>query len=103
MSILFGIQLAHMLGLSKVLLESDANNAVLAIRNKYAGYSPIHLVYDDISNLSSSFDCFSITHVRRADNTLAHLVARWNSRGCNEYVCLGMFPPCLMTLALGRS
>lgn len=59
------------------------------------GLSPIFLMYDDIRNFSESFSLFRFSHVKRTENTIAHLVARWNTKGSDELVCMFQFPKVL--------
>lgn len=94
----YGMQLANRLGFAKVLMECDAVTVVQAINNNYKGYSPLLLCYEDIARMKLSFDTFQCSHVRRAGNTLAHLVARWSTNEM-EFVCLDNFPQSLITLA----
>ncbi|XP_021836344.2 uncharacterized protein [Spinacia oleracea] len=83
----FGLQIAQRFGYNSVWLEGDAINVVKAVENASDGFSPIFLIYDDISRLSKSFDNFIFSHVRRVGNTVAHLVARWDTKGYPELVC----------------
>ncbi|XP_021734654.1 uncharacterized protein LOC110701321 [Chenopodium quinoa] len=95
----YGLQLAARLGYFSIVLESDAKNVVQGVKMKAIGFTPFSLIIDDICNLSSIFDVCSFSHVKHASNTLANHVARWDSRGCNELVCLGPFPQSLLILA----
>lgn len=63
------------------------------------GASPIYHIYDDIIKLSKSFNVFVSTHIKRVGNTVAHLVARWDTKGSSELVCMNSFPQSILTLA----
>ncbi|XP_021745098.1 uncharacterized protein LOC110711034 [Chenopodium quinoa] len=95
----FGLQIARRLGYTRIQVESDALNVVSGVKLKANGCSPFFLIIDDIIALSLLFDFFSISHVRRSGNTVAHLVARWETNNCDELVCFGPFPQSLLTLA----
>ena len=69
------------------------------VKKNAATFTLFSLLVDEICVLSRNFVAFSILHVKRACNTLAHNVARWNSNGCNERVCIGPFPQSFLTLA----
>ena len=92
------MQVAIRLGYSSFTLESDVSKVVNMIKHQQRSFTPLSLIIDDISLLSSSLNDFSVLHVKRSGNTLAHNVARWDISGCNELVCLGPFPQSLLTL-----
>lgn len=73
-----GLQEALKAGHTRVELECDAYNLVKAITQQHYGRSPLDLVIEDIVSLSSNFTHFSISHVKRGGNTVAHLLARVN-------------------------
>lgn len=56
------------------------------------------LVYEDIDRMKDVFESFNVCHVRRAGNTLAHLITRWDIEG-EEFVWLNNFAQSLTTLA----
>ncbi|XP_021770651.1 uncharacterized protein LOC110734814 [Chenopodium quinoa] len=86
-AVVYGLKLARRMGYARVEMESDALNVVNRVNHKTSGCSPFFLVIDDILALSLMFDRFSISHVKRSGNTVAHFVARWDTRNCDEYVC----------------
>ena len=59
-------------------LECDAYNLSKAMSLKTVGRAPIDLIVEDICSIGSCFVNFSISHVKRGGNTIAHLVARLN-------------------------
>ncbi|XP_021770438.1 uncharacterized protein LOC110734577 [Chenopodium quinoa] len=96
----YGLQLATRLDYSAVVLESDAYAVTQGIKTKPAdNFTPFSLIIDNVCYLSRFFTVFSVSHVKRAGNTLAHHVSRWNTYDCTERVCLGPFPQSLLTLA----
>ncbi|CAO2822409.1 unnamed protein product [Amaranthus hypochondriacus] len=96
---LFGVELAVRFGYNNIQLEGDFMNVISAIENNVDGLSPIHLFYDHIVALCSSLSGFGCSHIKRAGNTLAHLVARWDTGLAYEKVCMDPFPQGLQTLA----
>ncbi|XP_021765431.1 uncharacterized protein LOC110729946 [Chenopodium quinoa] len=95
----YGLQLAARLGYTSVILESDAAKVVNGVKKMAGNLTPFSVLVDDICALSHCFVAFSISHVKRAGNTLAYNVARWDSSGCIERVCLGPFPQSLLSSA----
>lgn len=95
----FGVELVVRLGYQWVHLEGDSLSVVRAIENREAGLSHIHLVFDDIFRLSSSFDDFGCSFVRRNGNSLAHHVARWETGNASEKICMEPFPQSVLALA----
>lgn len=74
----FGVEVARRLGYDSVVLECDAVNVVRVIREQQTGAAPIFLLFDDIKECCASFIAFECVHVKRAGNTVAHSVARWD-------------------------
>ncbi|KAL2906587.1 Sperm-specific antigen 2, partial [Bienertia sinuspersici] len=99
MAVRYGIMLARRFGFQCIMVESDAANVVNIINSRLEGYSSLHIVYDDIGFESLYFQFFSCTHVRRVGNTVAHLVARLNTMGSVELICMSNFPQSILTLA----
>lgn len=95
----FGVELAARFGYQWVHLEGDSLTVVRAIENREAGLSPIHLFYDDIFRLYSSFNDFGCSFVSRNRNILAHLVTRWELGNPSEKICMDPFPQSLLALA----
>lgn len=95
----FGVEMARKLGLRSVVLECDALQVVRTIRENRKGVAPIFIFYDDIAKLRSYFSCFVCLHVKRAGNTVAHSVARWEVENDSELICMHSFPQSIQTLA----
>ena len=95
----YGIQVARRAGYDRVWMESDAQSVVRSVQSEEYGLAPIYLIYEDIRNLAKSFSYFNFSHVKRAGNTVAHLVARWDTRNSDELVCMFPIPQSIMTLA----
>ncbi|KAL2931798.1 E3 UFM1-protein ligase 1-like protein [Bienertia sinuspersici] len=94
-----GLEVVRRFGLNKVWLESDSLNVVKKVNTTTMGFSPLFLIINDIVELSNSFHAFTFSHVRRAGNTVAHLVARWDAKGSSELVCMAPFPQSISVLA----
>lgn len=97
-AIRYGVELARRLGYANVILESDALTVVRAIQDRKAGASPIFLLIDDVHKISNEFNIFMCVHVRRAGNTAAHSIARWETNGSSERICMNSFPQTLQSL-----
>ena len=95
----YGLQIARRMGFDKVWLESDALAVVGALHHHAGGLSPLYLLFYDIRVLSLSFMSFRFSHIRRVGNTVAHLVARWDSHGSAELICMAPIPQSISTLA----
>ena len=63
------------------------------------GLSPLFLISNDIVELSKSCHVFHFSHVRRVGNTIAHLVARWDTQRSSQLVCMNHFPQSIITLS----
>ncbi|KAL2898862.1 hypothetical protein RDABS01_023944 [Bienertia sinuspersici] len=94
----YGASLARRLGFDSVVLESATSNVVHAIKSQTVGFSPIHVIYEDIKDLRSSFNFFEVKSIKRSGNIVAHHVARLNTNGCNELVYLSSFPQSIIAL-----
>lgn len=95
-SVYYGMQVALRMDHDKVWMEDVTVSKHIDERS--SGFSPKWLFYDDIGNLSKSFDVFIMSHVKRVGNTVAHLVARRDSRNCSELLCMNSFPQSITTL-----
>lgn len=90
--------MARRYGYDKMWLERDANNDVRAVNKAREGWPPIFVFFDDIRQLSLSFNRFHFSHVKRGWNIVAYLVSRWDTRICEELVCIEPIPQSLITL-----
>lgn len=100
MAALYGLQLARRMDYKKIQLEGDALNVVTALQKRVQGSSPIHMVYDCCFDELAFFDVTMITHVCRAGNTMAHMIARWTTDVNSEKVCMPPFSESLRTLEM---
>lgn len=76
---LYGLKVASRMGYKRIHLEGDAFNVMAALHKQDQGLSPLHLVYDCCFEMFDSFEFVMFSHVRRVGNTVAHMIARWNS------------------------
>ena len=95
----YGVMIARRFGFTKVCLEGDSLSVVSSLCSKQLGFAPIFSLFSDVLTLSEVFTAISFCHVRRAGNTVAHLMARWNVQGNVETVCTNSFPQSILTLA----
>lgn len=95
----FGVLVAGRLGFRRVIVESDDANAVRCIEQGVHGYAPIFLLYDAVREARNNFNVFSISHVKRAGNTVTYLVARWEIEMDSESVWFDSFPQSILALA----
>ena len=94
----YTMELAARLGYVRVSLEGDSLLVVNAVKDRRVGATPIFRIFSDITFLAGSLESFSISHVRRAGNAVAHLLARWVCPAGDEIVWLDSFPPSITTL-----
>ncbi|XP_021758506.1 uncharacterized protein LOC110723456 [Chenopodium quinoa] len=99
MVVRYALMLAHRLGYSRIMVESDAINVIKAVNLKEYGRSPIFSVYDDICIDRAKFEFCTFSHIKRSCNTVAHLIARWDTGENVELVHLSSFPQGLLSLA----
>ncbi|XP_021749910.1 uncharacterized protein LOC110715631 [Chenopodium quinoa] len=88
----YGVEVASRLGYAYVVLECDALNVVRAVAENQQGAAPIFTFDEDIRRISVVFSSFKCCHVRCVGNTVAHLVARWESEINSERVCMNCSP-----------
>ncbi|KAL2938532.1 hypothetical protein RDABS01_021981 [Bienertia sinuspersici] len=96
---LYGVSMARKMGFNKVILEADALRVTMAVKFLAEGCPPIFLIYDDIHKICTSFDFFQCNHVKRSGNVVAHRIARWDTNGSDEFVCIDAIPQSIRTLA----
>ncbi|XP_010682933.1 uncharacterized protein LOC104897695 [Beta vulgaris subsp. vulgaris] len=95
----FGVEMAKQFGYEALELECDASNITKALCRKAFGRSPTDLVLEDVSMLGDSFPIFSISHVKRGGNTVAHFVARLYPADGVQHVFVNDFPQGVLALA----
>ncbi|XP_010696345.1 uncharacterized protein LOC104908875 [Beta vulgaris subsp. vulgaris] len=96
---LFAVELVHRFGYTRVVMEGDSLVVISGLKNKPVGGSPIFHVFNDISRVCLNFSEISFSHVKRAGNVVAHLLARWECVANSEVVWLDFFPQSISTLA----
>ncbi|XP_074304742.1 uncharacterized protein LOC141639534 [Silene latifolia] len=74
-AILLGLKEARRMGMRSITIESDCLGVVEDLKKKLRVRSELCLIYDDILNISASFDSVLFTYVSRNFNRLAHLVS----------------------------
>lgn len=95
----FSLFVARSTGCTHVELECDAYNLSKAIQQQNVGRSPLDLVVEDIVCYRSLFVDFSVAHVKRGGNTVAHLIARLNPSNGVEQFFVDDVPQGILTLA----
>lgn len=94
----FALEIARRFGYDNVHLEGDSLTVIKAISRQDRGYAHIHLLFDQLIRSAFNFNAFSCSFVRRHGNTVAHMVARWDTGFANEKICIEPFPLSLLTL-----
>lgn len=95
----YGLMVARRYGFENIWLEGDALEVVQGVRKEMEGFTPLHMLYDDIRWLLHAFRNFMFSHVKRAGNTVAHLMARRDTSENAEIICMDPFPQSLINLA----
>ncbi|XP_074266278.1 uncharacterized protein LOC141588751 [Silene latifolia] len=95
----FGLDLANRLGFSNIILESDALNVVLAVKNEVVARSPFGLCVNDVLFSLRSFSSSKFIHVKRGGNTVAHCIARMTEFEGSELILVSDFPQVVIALA----
>jgi ribonuclease HI len=73
------VQLAKEVGVSKLAMETDCAGAVAKLKAQEMDRSVHGPLVEEIKALLGDFEDFSISHVRRSSNVVAHVLAR---EGC---------------------
>ena len=89
---LYGLEMAHLMGYDRVHLKGDAMNVIHAISGQSDGLTLLHLIYENIYVFSTLFTRFMCSHVKRDGNTVAYLIARWDTGLHHEKVYMDLFP-----------
>ena len=91
----YGSELAKRYEVDNVHLKGESLSVMNAIAKKERGTAPIHALYDYVFNMSLDFDNFTYSFVRRRGNTVAHMIARWDTGSTQEKICMDPFPSSL--------
>ncbi|KAF5441962.1 hypothetical protein F2P56_037084 [Juglans regia] len=86
------------LGFQHVILEGDSLLVVKAIQNKEDSWSDSGLVIRDIKILLSKFLSWSILHVHREVNVIAHHLAKFALSCQEDCIMIEDCPPCIKQL-----
>lgn len=92
-----GVLLARDMELSHIIIESDALVAIQGILAAKAVGSLGH-VYQGILSILSSFDSWSVKHVKRDYNRVAHELAQFARKNETSQVWKGFYPPIVQQL-----
>jgi ribonuclease HI len=86
------VKLALEAGVRRLLLETDSASAVTKIGGRDKDRSVHGPLFEDIKDFLQGFAEFSVRHVRRSGNEIAHLLAK---DGCDNKRCMSWFsePP----------
>ena len=71
-----GVQLAWDLGLKRIIIESDSQTVVNAIRDQSVVLSSIQHVIEGIGVDLRWFDAWKVSQICRETNSAAHILAR---------------------------
>lgn len=94
---LFSLQIAITFDFEYIHLEGDSLLFISVTHSREDGRAHIHLFYDTIFALCSNVRGFNCSFVKRDGNSLAHLVARWDTGVADENIYMGLFPQGLQT------
>ena len=94
-----GILFARDMGFHEIALEGDSVMVSNAIAGISLPPSSIASVVCGISSLLSAFHSFSISHVGRKGNQVAHLLAK-HAQGVEQFVTWIKESPCFLEYAL---
>ncbi|XP_074293348.1 uncharacterized protein LOC141620350 [Silene latifolia] len=95
----FGLNVAGRMGMHQVLLESDAQELITALRNRRPSRCSWGLITEDVIYKLDSFELSNVSHVKQGGNTVAHLAARICSMSGEEVIYVTKFPQTLLELA----
>ena len=94
----YAVELSLRFNYDRVIFEGDALMVIGAVKRQGGGASPLYHVFNDIHRLCLGLDFVSFSHVKRAGNAVAHLLARWQCEHNSELVWFGSFPQSIDTL-----
>lgn len=80
----FAVKPARRYGLHKVIFEADCQLVICRLTKLATYFSELDTILDDVLFLSSSFEFFSWSHVKRDGNSVAHHLARLVSFGVEQ-------------------
>ncbi|OMO67823.1 reverse transcriptase [Corchorus capsularis] len=100
LAIHYGLLVAQLNGIEKLVVKSDCLQAIREIPKGSASTWDSACLIEEIQTFASSFSLCSFKHVKRNANVLAHSIAQLDvSLGAN-YVWYGVLPPYVVNLDL---
>ncbi|KAL0006476.1 hypothetical protein SO802_014037 [Lithocarpus litseifolius] len=87
------VEFAIEAGFMEIILEGDNINVMKAIMDPGTNCSRLGYVYDDIRCVGRSFRAFSVSHVRRTANFVAHSLAKFAKHIIGERIWMEESPP----------
>ncbi|XP_042964722.1 uncharacterized protein LOC122298944 [Carya illinoinensis] len=98
--VLKAILFSQQLGLTHVIFEGDAQQVVLALNKPSQDEFPAGVFLSDAKLLLGSFVRWSVEHVSRDCNSVAHVLAKDALKLSEESIPLGEIPSCIHPLGL---
>lgn len=92
------VEFALELGFNNIVLEGDSEVLVKLMNSSSRSLAPFGHIINDIVFLASCFSCFSIAHVRRQCNKVAHLLSRRAIFSSSLSVWIEDIPPDLLSI-----
>jgi ribonuclease HI len=92
------VTLAMEVGVRRLVLESDCAGAVAKLKTASLERSIHGPLVEEIKQLLKGFDDFSIDHVRRTCNVVAHSLAREGCKNKSNVSWVGVLPEFVMNL-----
>ncbi|XP_035551702.1 uncharacterized protein LOC118349877 [Juglans regia] len=86
------------LGLQHIILEGDSLSVVKAIQHKEDSWSDTRLVIRDIKIMLSKTRSWSVLHVHREVNVIAHHLAKFALSCQEDCILIEDYPPCIQHL-----
>ncbi|KAF5454421.1 hypothetical protein F2P56_024088 [Juglans regia] len=90
-SVQFGINL----GLENVIFEGDSKLVVHGITSGAEDWSTVGLIYQDIKKLLGNYNSWSIRHVSRQANSVAHCLAKSSLDLSEDSIHVEDYPHCI--------
>lgn len=95
----FALMCAKKRGWKKVLTGHGSLGLISRLQSGREVHTYKDILLEDIWSLVPPFDSLWSSHVKRADNIIVHLVARYNPiNGFEQFVC-NEFPPDVVSLS----
>lgn len=96
---MFGLELALNHGFQSVIVESDCKRIVNVVLHKSSHGSYQKYILQDILGLSCRFCSFSLIHISRNANMVAHHLSRFSLENENS-AWVGFTPFCIQSFVL---